>query len=110
MFLQVAGFDEDDGSHSPAHNKKGSRAGRREGRVKGKGGAEGEPGAAIAGATLRMSDWPRNDQVWSEMLTIRRRYVLDTLWQGQHCSKTLSIACSISTEKAQLLASHVAYL
>lgn len=69
LLLQVAGFDEDDGSNSPAHNKKGSRAGRREGRVKGKGGAEGEPGAAIAGATLRMSDWPPNDQqVWFESL------------------------------------------
>ena len=61
LILQVAGFDEDDGGASPSH-KKGSRAGRREGRVKGKGGADGEPGAAIAGATLRMSSWPPNDQ------------------------------------------------
>lgn len=31
--------------------------------MKGKqGGAEGEPGAAIPGATLRMSEWPPNDQ------------------------------------------------
>ena len=57
----MAGFDEEDGGASPSH-KKGSRAGRREGRVKSKGGADGEPGAAIAGATLRMSSWPPNDQ------------------------------------------------
>ncbi|KAL0021888.1 hypothetical protein WJX77_011593 [Trebouxia sp. C0004] len=57
----VAGFDDEDGGASPSH-KKGSRAGRREGRVKGKGGADGEPGAAISGATLRMSSWPPNDQ------------------------------------------------
>lgn len=61
LVLQVAGFDEEDGGASPSH-KKGSRAGRREGRVKSKGGADGEPGAAIAGATLRMSNWPPNDQ------------------------------------------------
>ena len=61
LILQVAGFDEEDGGASPSH-KKGSRAGRREGRVKSKGGADGEPGAAIAGATLRMSSWPPNDQ------------------------------------------------
>ena len=61
LILQAAGFDEEDGGASPSH-KKGSRAGRREGRVKGKGAAEGEPGAAIAGATLRMSSWPPNDQ------------------------------------------------
>jgi len=61
LVLQVAGFDEEDGGASPSH-KKGSRAGRREGRVKGKGVAEGEPGAAIAGATLRISSWPPNDQ------------------------------------------------
>ena len=62
--LQAPVFDEDDGG-SPA-NKKGSRSARREGRVKGKqGGADGEPGAAIPGATLRMSEWPPNDQeVW----------------------------------------------
>lgn len=59
--LQAPGFDEDDGG-SPS-NKKGSRSARREGRVKGKqGGADGEPGAAIPGATLRMSEWPPNDQ------------------------------------------------
>ena len=61
LVLQVAGFNEEDGGASPSH-KKGSRAGRREGRVKSKGGADGEPGAAIAGATLRMSSWPPNDQ------------------------------------------------
>lgn len=58
---QNSGFNEDDGG-SPV-NKKGSRSARREGRVKGKqGGAEGEPGAAIPGATLRMSEWPPNDR------------------------------------------------
>ena len=62
LLVQVGGFDEDEGGGSPSNNKKGSRSARREGRVKGKGGAEGEPGAAIPGATLRMSEWPPNDQ------------------------------------------------
>lgn len=68
--LQAPGFDEDDGG-SPA-NKKGSRSARREGRVKGKqGAADGEPGAAIPGATLRMSEWPPNDQeVWVSELSV----------------------------------------
>ena len=60
--MQGPGYDEEDGSGSPG-GKKGSRSARREGRVKGKqGGAEGEPGAAIAGATLRMSEWPPNER------------------------------------------------
>ena len=45
--------------------------------MKGKqGGAEGEPGAAISGATLRMSEWPPNDQeVLNQVFPHKARHV-----------------------------------
>ncbi len=36
--------------------------------MKGKQGGEGEPGAAIPGATLRMSEWPPRDQEVSHLV------------------------------------------
>lgn len=57
--MQAAVLEDDGEPGTPTRGKKGARAGRREGR-KGRQGAE-EPGAAIPGAILRMSEWPLND-------------------------------------------------
>ena len=79
--MQAPGLDEEDGG-SPTNNK-GPPSARREGRVKGKQeGADREPGAAVPGATLRMSEWPPNDQeVWASetLIGARTPYILHFL-------------------------------